>query len=177
MTNLPNILTILRLVLIIPINIFLFTHNKQIALSLIFVAWITDLLDGYFARKLNASTELGKTLDPLADKLLIFSVVLYLILTNILPFWLGTIIFTRDLLILSAGLLAFKKYKFVIQSNWVGKVSAFLIGATLVVLMVIERNPIQNLLYIVILIVVILSLGLYSIYYKQTLEILKSRNS
>lgn len=177
MTNFPNILTILRLVLIIPINIFLFTHNKPIALSLIFVAWITDLLDGHFARKLNAISEFGKTLDPLADKLLIFSIVLSLILTNILPFWLGTIIFARDLLILSAGLLALKKYKFVIQSNWVGKVSAFLIGSTLVVLMVLERDPVQNLLYIVILIVVVLSLGLYSIYYKQTLEILKSRNS
>lgn len=177
MVNIPNILTILRLVLVFPISIFLITHKKQIALSLIFVAWITDLLDGYFARKLNAISELGKTLDPLADKLLIFSIVLSLVLTNVLPFWVGTIIVARDLLILSAGLLALRKYKYVIQSNWVGKISAFLIGASLFVLMVLETTAVQNLLYIIILIVVILSLGLYSFYYKQTLEILKSRNT
>lgn len=177
MVNLPNILTIIRLVLIIPINVFLFTHNKQIALSFIFVAWITDLLDGYYARRLNAISELGKTLDPLADKLLIFSIVLFSVLTNIIPFWLGTIIVARDLLILFASLLVLRKYKYVLQSNWVGKISAFLIGVTLVVLMILETSPVQNLLYIGILTVVILSLGLYSFYFKRILEILKSRNT
>ncbi|MGQ9818326.1 MAG: CDP-alcohol phosphatidyltransferase family protein [Candidatus Kapaibacteriales bacterium] len=177
MDNLPNILTIIRLVLLIPINIFMFTRNKEIALSLIFIAWITDLLDGYLARKLNAVSVLGKMLDPIADKLLIFSIVLSLIFTKIIPYWLGITIIVRDLLILSAGLLTIRQYKYVIQSNWVGKSSAFLIGATLFVLLIIENTPVQTLLYITLLAVVILSLLLYYAYYRKTLAMLKSKNS
>lgn len=176
MNKLPNILTIFRLLLIFPINYLLFIHKKEVALSLIFLAWITDLLDGYLARKMNSVTNLGKILDPLADKLLIFSIVLSLVSTSVLPLWVGIVVISRDLLILLAGFFAINKHNYVTQSNWVGKVSAFLIGGILVIILVFEKLAFQSFLHFCLILIIILSLVLYSFYYYQTIKGLKGKN-
>lgn len=165
MINLPNVFTILRLILIFPINFFLYIGSKEIALSLIFVAWLTDLLDGYLARKLSEITNLGKTLDPIADKILIFSIVLFLIIKDFIPLWLGLLIIGRDIVILSAGFVVIYKFKYVIPSNWVGKISAFLIGLILVIILISEKPVFQKLSHYFLLLIIILSLLLYSNYY------------
>jgi CDP-diacylglycerol--glycerol-3-phosphate 3-phosphatidyltransferase len=87
-------------------------------------AALTDFLDGFLARKLNQITELGKILDPLADKLMIGSAVIILLVQNRMPFWYVAIIIGRDLFNLLGGLLVSRKIKFVLPSILIGKVAA-----------------------------------------------------
>lgn len=101
----PNILTFLRLVLILPFLYFLYNHEYRYALYLFLAAGITDGLDGWVARHFNWLSSLGSFLDPLADKLLVAASFISLYLLGILPWWLVTLVFLRDLTI-SAGVIA-----------------------------------------------------------------------
>ncbi len=173
--NIPNIISIFRLLLIIPISYFFIINNYIIALILLFVAWISDLLDGYLARRLNQVSELGKTLDPLADKLLVFVIVLYLILTKKLPLLVASVVVARDVLILLAGFLAYLRFKYVIPSNYIGKISAFLIGLILIIILFFPNSSFVPFLEIFLIIVCLISLILYSLYYVETIKKLKNK--
>ncbi len=109
----PNILTFLR-VAMIPIFIFLILSPdflyRIIAVILFIIASLTDLVDGYIARKLKQETELGKFLDPLADKFLVISaLVTFLFLTEQVEIWMILCIVGRDLLITLLRSLAIRK--------------------------------------------------------------------
>jgi cardiolipin synthase len=107
-------------------------HNKYlISLLFIIVTWLSDLFDGYFARKRNEITELGKMIDPLSDKFCVISITLILTLQNIIPYWFMLIIVLRDIIIFIAGVYLKFSRKIVLQSNRVGKISVFIIGLTL----------------------------------------------
>ncbi len=97
--NLPNLLTTIRLILIIPI-IFLVSFDTKItsliSAILFVVAGITDLLDGYIARKYNLVSTFGKLIDPLADKLLTISVLIILVKLNRVPVIFPLIIIARE---------------------------------------------------------------------------------
>ena len=100
--TLPNQLTILRLLLIPVIGLSLaasFTWHDQLAAAVYAVAALTDSLDGYLARSRNQQTELGKFLDPLADKLLVITVLALLVASGTLAAWVVVIIFAREFLI------------------------------------------------------------------------------
>lgn len=171
--TIPNILTIFRLVLVLPIALLLLSRNNSTALILIFVAWITDVLDGFLARKLNQISTLGKTLDPLADKLLIFIIVASLVFAEAIPLYLGIIIVARDILILAGGLYAWIKYNYLMQSNWIGKLSAFIIGCILMIFLFYHNKYQLTLFYYITIFTVAMSLLLYSNYYIKTLKSLK----
>jgi len=98
--NLPNTLTIVRILLIPAFVIFIINHNYIYALLTFAVAGMTDGLDGLIARLTRQKTELGAYLDPIADKLLLISAYLSLAIVEILPGWLSVIVITRDVLIL-----------------------------------------------------------------------------
>ncbi len=172
--TIPNILSLTRLFLSLPIAFTLLNNYRTVGLILILIAWVTDLLDGYLARRLNVISELGKVLDPLADKTLIFIIVLCLILDNTLTLVTAIIVVLRDISILLAGLIVLKRYKFAIPSNWVGKISAFLIGSSLFV-MLLKQNPVVNIyLEKFIIFVAIVSIFLYSFYYFKWVKKLRS---
>ena len=100
--NVPNALTVFRLVLIPPILIsFLgrFPQHHVVAFALFFVASISDSLDGRIARRYARVTTVGKFLDPLADKLLILAVLALLVQDALLPAWVLVVILGRELLI------------------------------------------------------------------------------
>ena len=98
--NLPNVLTLLR-ILLIPVFV-LFIMNKEIgwALGTFAVAGITDGIDGLLARVTHQRTELGAYLDPIADKLLLSASFITLAIVEILPGWLTVVVITRDVIIL-----------------------------------------------------------------------------
>lgn len=97
--SLADILTSIRIIVCIPILATLIYQNLLLTWILIILAGITDVLDGYFARKKGNGTVFGAKLDPLADKLVIFTVFLWLNQQSIIPFWSLWIIVTRELLI------------------------------------------------------------------------------
>ncbi|MCX7879626.1 MAG: CDP-alcohol phosphatidyltransferase family protein [Ignavibacteria bacterium] len=173
--TLPNILSFIRLLLVAPVFFLLLSKHKILAVVLIFIAWITDLLDGYFARKFNLSSNLGKTLDPLADKLLVLAIAVALLVSKIISLETMLVVISRDFIILLAGLYTSIKYKHILQSNYVGKISAFLIATILVVLLVFENNPYKNLFEILIIIIALVSLFLYSFYFLETLKKLQNQ--
>ena len=102
--NLPNKLTILRVLMIPFFILFLLVPitgaaDKWIALAIFIVASLTDLLDGYIARKYHIVTNFGKFADPLADKLLVCSALICLVELSRVPSWIVIIIIAREFII------------------------------------------------------------------------------
>jgi CDP-diacylglycerol--glycerol-3-phosphate 3-phosphatidyltransferase len=121
--NLANALTISR-ILVVPVIIVLLICDglvpSVIAAVLFIAATITDFLDGYFARKYNMESDLGKLLDPLADKLLIASVMIMLIPLGRVPAWIAAVIIGRELAVTGLRSIASEKH-IIIAANWLGK--------------------------------------------------------
>lgn len=124
--NLPNKLTVLR-VLLIPFFV-LFTlvdlvpgYSKYIAVLIFIAASLTDLLDGKIARKYNLVTNFGKFMDPLADKLLVCAALICLVSEKLLPAWMVIIIISREFIISGFRLVA-SDNGIVIAASWWGKI-------------------------------------------------------
>jgi len=98
--NIPNFLSLLRIILVPVIVIFLIQNEYAKALIIFTVAGLTDALDGTLARLLNKQTELGAFLDPLADKILLSTSFISLSIFGLIPGWLTVIVISRDLIIL-----------------------------------------------------------------------------
>lgn len=105
--NLPNLVTVIRIILI-PVFVILLVYGSFVwALAAFFLAGVTDALDGYLARRLGEQTALGRFLDPLADKLLLNSAFVTLAALGTLPVWLVIIVLSRDLAITIGSLLIY----------------------------------------------------------------------
>lgn len=126
--NIPNILTIFRL-LLIPVFLTVFfssSPNYLLYSTLIFLtAGVTDILDGYIARKYNLVTKWGTVLDPLADKLMLLTVLSSLAFKNIIPIWIFIVVAMKELFMIISGVFLYKKDT-VIPSNIFGKASTVL---------------------------------------------------
>jgi len=103
--HIPNVLTCVRLILIVPFLVCLYQHQYVIAFYLYLLAGFTDGLDGWLARHYHWQSPLGSFIDPLADKLLIASSFISLALLGSLPWWLVILVFLRDFTI-SMGVMA-----------------------------------------------------------------------
>ncbi len=101
--HIPNLICVLRIVLVIPIVQSLLSGEFLWALVLIFVAGFSDGLDGYLAKHFQWRTRLGGILDPLADKLLLMSVILTLTWLDLSPAWLAAVVIGRDVIIVTGG--------------------------------------------------------------------------
>jgi len=107
--NLPNFLTLCRILLVPVILMALVRGGYGTAMWLFLAAGVTDALDGFIARRFGLVTRLGSFLDPLADKLLVVTSVIVLAVLGKLPWWLAAVIVTRDLLILGGACSWYKK--------------------------------------------------------------------
>ena len=136
--NLPNKLTIFRIVLV-PIMVIIPFFNIKgeilnipityIIMDLIFIiASITDKLDGYLARKNNQITTFGKFLDPLADKILVLTALIMLVEMQKLPSWIPIIVLAREFMVSGYRLIAVEKQGKVIPASKWGKMMAIIIA-------------------------------------------------
>ena len=123
--NIPNLLSFLRIALV-PVFLWVLLNEMFVwAILILMAAGITDFLDGYMARKLNQMTKLGKVLDPVADRLYIFSTLLALSVTGNIPWWLAALVIARDVLMLiSLPALASLGYA-TLPVHFLGKASTF----------------------------------------------------
>ena len=120
--NLPNKLTVLRVILIpfflVFVLVFSIPHHMIWALSVYVLASVTDFLDGRLARSYNQVTTFGKFLDPLADKLLVCSAMICLIPLGRIPAWIVCIIVAREFAISGFRLIAAEKGTVIAASYW-----------------------------------------------------------
>lgn len=123
---LPNLITFVRIALILPFAMALANGSYGLALLLFFVAGLSDGVDGYLARHFGWFSRLGAIADPLADKLLLVTAYLMLTLQGVLPFWLFMLVLGRDLVIL-AGAILFHIFvgRYEIQPSLLGKANTF----------------------------------------------------
>lgn len=104
--NIPNSLTLLR-ILLVPVFIGFMTYGVYgVALLVLLVAGLTDAIDGLLARRWNQQTRLGAVLDPLADKLLLTSGFITLSILHLIPSWLVILVVSRDVILLLGTVVA-----------------------------------------------------------------------
>jgi len=101
--NLPNLITLTRLILLIPLAYFLYYRSYQQALIVFIVAGVSDGLDGILARSFHWTSRFGAIADPIADKLLMLVSYSFLAFQNILPMWLLMLVVGRDVLIVAGA--------------------------------------------------------------------------
>lgn len=174
--NLPNKLTILRMIMIVPFVVFMLTPlgggaGKWIALALFVVASLTDLLDGKIARKYNLVTTFGKFMDPLADKLLVCSAMICLVEMGKIPAWVVIIIISREFIISGFRLVASDKGVVIAASYW-GKFKTTF-QMVMIVLMIADiavLAPLTTIVMWIALILTIVSLADYLIKNKDVMK-------
>ena len=124
--NVANIITFIRLAMIIPL--FFFTLNPRyylIALVLFWLAMLTDVIDGLIARRFNMITNLGKFMDQITDKLLINAILLIFLWNRLLPLWFVTLVILRDIIV--GGVRMFLASKdIIVPANIWGKMKTLL---------------------------------------------------
>ncbi len=129
--TLPNLLSLLRLLLGGYIYHLMMTHQVAAATVWIAIAIASDYLDGMIARAQHRISEMGKIIDPLADKVCIALASIALHQEYGLPFWLVVVIIARDVGILIGSVVLISRLKFVVPSAWPGKITVTVISATL----------------------------------------------
>ena len=107
MHHLPNLITLIRLLLIVPISVCLMHHQLETTLALFALAAASDALDGFLAKRFGWQSVLGSILDPIADKLLLATVFIALAVLDLVPLWLMGVALARDLIIV-AGAAAYR---------------------------------------------------------------------
>ncbi len=136
--NVPNTLTALRIVLIWPLVVFLLNDNYLMAGVVVLASAVTDMFDGLIARKFNQITDIGKVLDPIADKLTLMAVVICvnLIYPDIRPFVL--VLFTKELMMLFGGAFLLRVKIKPPAARWFGKVSTVVFYTSVTVLILLK---------------------------------------
>ena len=160
--NVPNALTMLRLVLV-PVFIVLFLRGQRIAALVVFcVASLTDMLDGQIARRTNQVTDFGKLFDPLADKLMVLSALICHGAAGHFPWSAILIVGIKEVLMILGGAVLLRK-GIVVQANLYGKVATVFFMAALILAFFHEELAARNLPLDVILLWVSVGLTLLAL--------------
>jgi len=125
--DLPNLISIARILLTLPVAYLLLQERFGEELLLFFVAGVSDALDGWLAKRFGWHSRLGSILDPLADKLLLVTSFVCLAWVEIIPFWLVAMVLCRDLIII-LGALAFHLLigRYEMAPTWISKINTAL---------------------------------------------------
>lgn len=176
--NLPNKLTILR-VIMIPFFVFFMLapyfegYGNYIAVAIFIIASFTDFLDGYLARRDNLVTNFGKFMDPLADKLLVCSALICLVETGQLASWIVIIIISREFIISGFRLIASDNGVVIAASYW-GKFKTVFQMIMVIMLILNIQHPIYHIIATVVtyiaLILTVVSLIDYVVKNKNVLK-------
>lgn len=125
MKHIPNILTIVRFILIPFIVYFAVKEQYIITTIILLISGITDILDGVIARKFHFITDFGKLMDPLADKATQVATLVVLVMQNIIPFWILVVVIIKEFIMVAGASFLYGK-ETVVFSKWYGKLSTVL---------------------------------------------------
>jgi cardiolipin synthase len=144
MKHVPNILTVIRLFLVPIFAVLYFSdieNNHFYALGIFILAGVTDVLDGYIARKYDLVSIVGTVLDPLADKLMLLTALICLTLDGVMPVWAMAIMLVKELFMMTSGVyLYFRKEKVVIPANKFGKMATVLFSLAVFLMIVLPDH-------------------------------------
>ncbi len=134
----PNILTLIRF-LLIPLILILLSQGKYIDAIIVFsISGITDILDGVIARKFNFISDFGKLMDPLADKFTQISMLVMLTVKKIIPIWIVIVVFIKEFCMICGASFLYGK-ELVVSSKWYGKASTTLFYIAIVVSLILKK--------------------------------------
>lgn len=136
--HLPNTLTVIRLLLIPAIVFYILTGNYILAFIFFTLSGITDIADGFIARKFNLVSNFGKLMDPLADKLTQIATLASLVFTNIIPVWILLIVFLKEFIMICGASFLYGK-DVVVYSKWYGKLATVLFYIAIVVSLLLKQ--------------------------------------
>lgn len=179
--NVPNALSLLRIVLV-PVFIAVFFSGSAnafiFAIFIFLFAGFTDMLDGMIARKYNLITKLGRILDPLADKLMIFAALVCVSTKNLLPWWITIIYFIKEIVQMISGAIFFSRLKDVPSSNRIGKTATITFYIAIAVLILFDHVS-YSLKIGLFLIALFFALSAFATYYFGAIKIAlkKSKSS
>jgi cardiolipin synthase (CMP-forming) len=124
--TLPNFISLGRL-LMIPVFVWLLAGEGTEVWGFIVLGLVlaSDWVDGYIARRTGQVSELGKLLDPLSDRLVIAAALVTFVVIDALPLWAAVLVIGRDVVVLTAGILALTRWSIRIDVRWTGKVATF----------------------------------------------------
>lgn len=167
--NAPNILTAIRFALIPIFAYYLIAGEYYTAVFLFLLGGLTDVLDGYIARKFNLITSWGKLADPLADKLMqITALVILTIIKGVIPPELLAIVVAKEIFMGIGSILLYKQKNYVVSANWYGKLATVVFYFAII--MIIFRAPYSS---VYIWIAVIATLFAF-IMYARTFQTIKN---
>lgn len=130
--DIPNWLSLFRLLCVGGVTAAFTLGHQVLALVIYLVASLTDVLDGYLARRNNWISNLGKLLDPLADKALQVSVMLCFRLAGLISWWPFLVVLGKELIMIVGAAFLYKNRDVVVYSNWVGKLSTAVFFAAII---------------------------------------------
>jgi CDP-diacylglycerol--glycerol-3-phosphate 3-phosphatidyltransferase len=163
--NLPNVLTVLRIMLV-PVLVAALLGNTpagDVLAAVVFaLASVTDFVDGYLARARGSVTTFGKLMDPLADKLLIVAALLALVSLDRLPAWIAMVIITRELAVTVLRLGA-TQVGVVMSASMFGKVKTCLQIAAILAVIAVHGQPlwVASILYVTVVVTVLSGLDFF----------------
>ncbi len=137
--NIPNILSVFRILLVFVFAYVFFLDypaNLIPALMVFLTAGLTDVIDGYLARRFNWITDIGKLLDPFADKLMQCTVLVCLSLKGLIPIWLPICYVVKELTMVIGSFFLLRRHSVVTSSKWFGKAAVCIFYASIFALMV-----------------------------------------
>ncbi len=164
----PNTLTVIRFLLIPIIVIDIFIGNYILAFIFFTISGLTDIADGFIARKFNLISNFGKLMDPLADKATQIATLTSLVIKNIIPIWILLIVLLKEFIMIVGASFLYGK-DVVVYSRWYGKLATVLFYIAIVVSLLLKQfelstsiwNHLDFILYCLALIATIFALVMY----------------
>lgn len=181
--TIPNILSYIRILLIVPFTILFLNKRYEASAIVIVLSGLSDCIDGFLARRLNQITQLGKMLDPVADKLTLLAVAVCLSVIEPIIFPVITILAVKDILMLIGASLLLKNRIMPVQSAWYGKLGTicfyFSVAAIVIFDMILKFENFYIISFIMLSItavIMICSLIRYYLIFKSLLKEHKEKN-
>lgn len=143
--HVPNILTIIRFLLIPLIVLYIFSGNYILAFVFFTISGMTDIADGCIARKFNLISNFGKLMDPLADKLTQIATLTSLVFTDIIPIWILIIVLLKEFIMIVGASFLYGK-DVVVYSKWYGKLATVLFYFAIVISLLLKQFEITGIL-------------------------------
>lgn len=174
--NIPNLLSLFRILILVPFVNFVLKEDYLCVGLVLVLSGITDMFDGYLARKLNQVTDLGKMLDPIADKVTLVTIMICLSIKfpKMLSFMIILVI--KEILMLCAGAILLKSNKKPPASQWYGKLSTIIFYISVIIIISlralwsINSDTLNNFLMILTLVFMIYSLWRYFEIFKSMIN-------